>query len=212
MKELNIQIDVPCPSVAGMVTKVLAVDLVAVGVEAVVKPRVIPESGSPPHGSLPALAHMVVFVNCGIVPEQDKFVGMATVTKGHAGVCSQILADGGKPAFGAFPGRKIAIELISSEGTIASCKEKVGFTKLTLEPGFGGCRATSVIPVRAETARNISAAGELLGPSIGQVRSEDPLLIEAEVPEADSPPDLGRSGSSGKEVHSSTHGIGTVQR
>jgi len=34
---------------------------------------------------------MVVFVNCGIVPEQDNSSEMATVTKGHAGVLSQIL-------------------------------------------------------------------------------------------------------------------------
>jgi len=77
---------------------------------------------SPAARSLPALAHMVVFVNCGIVPEQDKFVGMATVTKGHAGFvrrswrmeANQLLV---------LPRKKIAIELISSEGTIASCKE-----------------------------------------------------------------------------------------
>ena len=136
MQVLDIEVQRSRTAIARMMAQVVAVNHVAVGIETVRERRVTFQSRSAPDISLPALTHMIVFIDCWIFPEQDEHIGMTPVTKGKACVLSDVLVYRGEPAFRTFPGVEIALKLIGPERAIASSEEKIRSAHGSLEARF----------------------------------------------------------------------------
>src|SRR5882762_1052460 len=83
LEALEIQVQISRFPVPRVMAQVVAVNLVPVGVQTVGEGEISPMVGASDRG-LPALADVVVFIDRGIVTEQDKFIGVAPVAKSQA--------------------------------------------------------------------------------------------------------------------------------
>ena len=97
------QVGVSGALVAGVLAQVGAVDGVAVGFEAVGEGDVGGEVVGSAEGALVAIGDVVVLVDGGLAYEEDEDIGVAAVAEAGGGLRSELLLDGGYPAFGALP-------------------------------------------------------------------------------------------------------------
>ncbi len=78
-------------------------DGVAVGFYAIGEGGVGAEVVGAADGSFVAGGDVVVFVDGGLVDEEDEEIGVATVAEAGGGLWAELLLDAGEPAFGALP-------------------------------------------------------------------------------------------------------------
>jgi hypothetical protein len=105
---------------------------------------------------------VIVFVDLGLVGEEDEEVGVATVAETGCGALAKLLLDAGEPAFGALLRVVGAIEEICTIGAVAYGKEDVGSAGLEGEPGLRGEGVARVVAIGDEAVGGIAAACELL--------------------------------------------------
>ena len=138
-------------------------DGVAVGFDAVGEGGVGGEGVGAAEGSLVAGGDVVVFVDGGLVGEEDEEVGVAAVAIAGGGLLAQLLLNAGEPAFGALPRWVRAVEEIRAVGTVAGGEEDVGCAGLGGEPGLGRESVRGVVTVGDEAVGGVAAGGELFG-------------------------------------------------
>lgn len=148
-------------------------DLVVVGLETVGERRVVTEPLVTTQLGLPALCDVVVFVNRRPVVEQDKFVGMPTITEINGGFCPHHLLPQNQPVLGTFPGIEITVEPVGPKWAVTRRQQQVGIAKCGFESRLRGELSAPVVPVRRESWGKVSISRDRFGPLPKDVGYQD---------------------------------------
>ena len=168
----NIQSDIRRGSGAAMRAEVVAVNGVAVHLDAVEELRVLAQGFAAANGGLIAFNGMAVREDGRPVAIKDEEVGVTPVCEGRIGLAAERLPRGGEPSPGPFPGIEVPVELLGSERAIVVCKRDRRRSETGGQRCARGERQIAVIAVRNEAGRKVTGEGELFAPParcVGQV-------------------------------------------
>src|SRR5271167_324077 len=138
-----------------MLAEIAAVDLVAVGLEAVGERAVAGEIVFAAQGSVPVGGDVVVLIDAGLSVVENEEVGVAEVAEIRGGPLPKLLLEGGEPALGALPGVVGAVEVVSPVGAVAAGKEQVGGAEAGVDPGLRGERVRVIAAVGHEAVGGV---------------------------------------------------------
>jgi hypothetical protein len=119
--------------------------------------RVLPQWLRQPKRSLPAPVNVVVFVDRGVVTEQDEFVCMSAISEVEFSLASQVLLGSSEPRLRTFPRIEVPVKLVGTERFVSKSEHDKCPTERCVETAAGESGEATVIAVHEGCCDHLNA-------------------------------------------------------